>query len=646
MAERGRSFPLSVVISAVDKITGPMKRVAGTLAGTGSVLKNLNERSGLPILTASLGLVGDAAKGLGQRIMGIAGLATKVTAAFGLSAAGLTAFAQSYADATGAIGDVAEQTGISRERFQELSYAAQLSGSSAEELGGALKKMGLTIGNLQGGSKELKKMFDGLQISLKNTNGTSKTTDELFDTIVNRISRIKDPALQAKAAVTIFGESATKLLPLLRGGNKGIAEMAAEARRLGVVLSEDAVQDGEAFGDVLDKLKFAFSGVTNTIGSTLVPTLAKLGEQLTETFIQYRPAIEQFAKQFAENLPRYLEQTGSALTELWRAFKPVGSTILDLAKNFGTIKVAMYTVAGLIVASLIPGLVALTTSLYTVGLAMVATPIGLFLTSIAALAAAAFLVYKNWDQFASFFTERFDAVKAGFKTGLIDGIVALWKQFNPAGLIIDSVSSVVKYLTGLDLKKLAGKLVSDITGGMFGGGEDEGKNQPLPTSQVLPKELEGRGPLPVAKSAKPLEQKPFELVASNALKDQLEAFRKAKPVAAQPVAPVPESLKKMQASNQEMPVQKVPVIKQERLVKQDLRIMSQPVVRERAIGPDPEKRALPSRPGAAAPVAKSEAKVTVDFKNLPQATQVKSESRGGADIKVNQGYSMIPMANA
>lgn len=646
MAERGsgRSFPLSVVISAVDKITGPMKRVAGTLAGTGSVLKNLNERSGLPILTASLGRVGDAAKGLGSRIMGIAGLATKATAAFGLSAAGLTAFAQSYADATGAIGDVAEQTGISRERFQELSYAAQLSGSSAEELGGALKKMGLTIGNLQGGSKELKKMFDGLQISLKNTNGTTKTTDELFDTIVNRISRIKDPALQAKAAVTIFGESATKLLPLLRGGNKGITEMAAEARRLGVVLSEDAVQDGEAFGDVLDKLKFAFRGVTNTIGSTLIPTLSKLGEQLTETFIQYRPAIEQFAKQFAENLPRYLEQTGAALTELWQAFKPVGGAVLDLAKNFGTIKVAMYTVAGLIVASLIPGLVALTTSLYTVGLAMVATPIGIFLTSIAALAAAAFLVYKNWDQFASFFTERFDAVKAGFKTGLIDGIVALWKQFNPAGLIIDSVSSVVKYLTGLDLKKLAGKIVSDITGGLIGGGDDDKEESkapinsapvvPQPTRQVLPKELEGRGPLPVAKAAQPLNPKPLELVASAALKDQLESFRKASPKpVAQPVQ-TPDALKQ------------IPVVKQERLVKQDLRIMNQPLVRERAIGPDPEKRALPDRPGTAAPAAKSEAKVTVDFKNLPQATQVKSESRGGADIKVNQGYSMLPTANA
>lgn len=460
----GRSFPLSVVISAVDKITGPMKKVAGSLAGAGSSLKNLNERSGLPVLTAAIGGAGDAAKGLGQRVGSVLGLVGKVTAAVGLSTAGITAFASAYADATGAIGDLAEQTGASRERLQELGYAAQMAGSSSEAMGGALKKMNLTIANLKGGSKELKTMFDGLDISLKNTNGSAKSTDEIFDTVVNRISRIKDPALQAKAAVTIFGESATELLPLLRGGNKGIAEMAAEARRLGVVMSEDAVQDGEAFGDVLDKLKLSFTGVTNTIGSTIIPTLSRLGEQLTEIFITYRPVIEKFAKQFADNLPRYVDETITAFGQLWTALKPIGSAIISLASNFGTIKTAMYTFAGLVAAYLVPGLVALATSLYTVGAAMLATPIGLFIAGIAAIAAGVYLIYKNWDQFASFFTERFDAVKKAFKTGIIDGIVELWNQFNPASLIIDSVSSVVKYLTGIDLKSIVGGLVSGLTG--------------------------------------------------------------------------------------------------------------------------------------------------------------------------------------
>ncbi len=149
----GRSYPLSVVISAVDKITGPMRRITGSLSGAGSALQRINERSGLPILTSAIKGSGEAALGLGKRIGSVIGLVTKAAAAIGLSAAGITAFAQSYADATGAIGDIAEQTGISRERFQELAYAAQLSGSSAEELSGALKKMGLTLGNLRGGSK-------------------------------------------------------------------------------------------------------------------------------------------------------------------------------------------------------------------------------------------------------------------------------------------------------------------------------------------------------------------------------------------------------------------------------------------------------------------------------------------------------------
>lgn len=530
----GRSFPLSVVISAVDKITGPLKKISGSISGAGDSLKKLNDRSGLPILTNAIGNTGKAAAGLWERMGNVAGVAVKAAAAIGLSTAGLTAFAASYADATGAIGDLAEQTGASRERIQELGYAAQMAGSSSEALGGALKKMNLTIANVKGGSKELKTMFDGLDISLKNANGSAKSTDEIFDTVVNRISRIKDPALQAKAAVTIFGESATGLLPLLRGGNKGISEMAAEARRLGVVLSEDAVQDGEAFGDVLDKLKFAFKGAANTIGSSIIPTLSKLGEKLTEVIVRYRPQIEAFAKQFADNLPRYIDETVKAFGSLMSALRPIGDAIVTVSKNFGSIQVAFYAVAGIITAYMIPSLVALSTSIYGLGAALLATPIGWFIAGAAAIAGAAFLIYKNWDKIAYFFTERFDAVKKAFKTGLIDGVVALWNQFNPAALIIDSVSGVVKYLTGLDIKAIAGKLVGGLMGGESGG--------------------------------------------------------------------------------------------------------------ERKIGPDPTYTSVPEGGPIAAGLAQAKASVTVDFKNLPTGTQVQSQSDGGANIKTNQGYSMMPMA--
>lgn len=494
-AGAGGSFPLSVVISVVDKITSPLKGITSAIGRVGGSLKGLGDRSGLSVLTNSFSKVGSAASSLGKTVMGAGKAVLGLAASFGVSAGAGYAAAQAYADATGAIGDLAERTGASRERIQELGYAAQLSGSSAEALGGALQKMNITIGNAKGGSKELKEMFKGLDISFKNANGSAKSTDEIFDTIVNRISRIKDPALQAKAAVTIFGKSATELLPLLKGGTKGIAEMAAEARRLGVVIDEDGVRAGEEFGDVLDKMKFSFKGVGNTIGAALIPQLSSLATQLTETIVKYLPDIKAFAQEFAKNLPGYIEKTVKGFQDFYEAMQPVGKAIAWLVDNFGGVKVVLTTFAVLIAATVIPPLYGLVTALYAVGSAMMATPIGWFIAGAAAVAGAAVLIYKNWDQFASFFTDKFEAVKKGFKTGLIDGLVSLWREFNPVSFILDSLNSLIKFITGIDLGEMITSKVAGLLPG--GGGQDDpsaGIGQPMKPDQNYTAVPEG-GPI-------------------------------------------------------------------------------------------------------------------------------------------------------
>lgn len=540
-AGAGGSFPLSVVISVVDKITSPLKGITSAISRIGGSIKGLGDRSGLSVLTNAFSKVGSSVKGLGSAVAGVGKSILGIAAAFGLSGGAAVAAAQAYADATGAIGDLAERTGASRERIQELGYAAQLSGSSAETLGGALQKMNLVIGQAKAGSKDLKQMFDGLKISFKNANGEAKSTDEIFDQVVNRISRIKDPALQAKAAVTIFGKSATELLPLLKGGTAGIAEMAAEARRLGVVIDEEGVRAGEEFGDVLDKLKYAFKGVGNTIGSALVPQLTSLGTQLTETIVKYRPQIQAFAEEFAKNLPRYIEETAKTLRELYEALKPIGRAILGLSESMGTIKLALSVFVGYVTAAVLPSLISVTTALWGLAAAFVATPIGLFITAAVALAGVAVLIYKNWDQFASFFTEKFDRVKSAFKTGLIDGLVNLWREFNPVSFILDSLNSLVKFITGIDLGEM---ITSKVSGLLPGGGSDSEPSDAL--------------------------NKPMK--------------------------------------------------------------------------PDQNYTAVPEGGPIASGLANAKAAITVDFKNLPTGASVETKATSGANIKTNQGYSMMPIS--
>lgn len=608
MATGGKSFPLSVIVSAVDKITGPLRKINGVIGGVGSSMKNLggtirgvSDRSGLPILANAFANVGKSAFAVVGRVALIGG------AVVGAATAGIAAlvpFAKAFADSTGAIGDLANQTGASRERIQELGYAAQLSGSSMESLSSALQKMNITVANAKAGSKDLKNLFAGLKIKPSDV----ATTDKAFDTFVDRISRIKDPTLQAKAAMMVFGKGTTDLLPLLRAGTKGLKETTDEARRLGIVLPEATVGVGEDFGDTLDKISFALKGVGNSIASAVVPQLNILGQQLVETIVKYRPQIEAFAASFADKLPGYIDQAVQGLKTFWAVIEPLAGAISTLADSVGAVTLVFDVVAGVIIASLLPSVWAVTTAVYALGAAFLATPLGLFIAGLTLLAGAAYLIYKNWDGFAKFFTDKFQAVTDAFKVGIVDGLIQVWKEFNPISFVIDSIQGLVKFITGIDLGQMIKDKISGVAAavkvdvGTVAGGDapaidlaaltqpvklDVADMPKIPSPLVLPQ---------IQQVAQPVSQQPSPLRLPANAPSMIPQFDPAAMVSGRQ-APRPQA--------------------------------------------DPNYSAIPEGGAAAASAANSKASVVVDFRNLPQGTQVQTDQTGGTSIKVNQGYSMV-----
>lgn len=596
MADKG--YGLSVIIGAVDRLTAPLRGMLGKVQAISAGISKSLDRAGLPVFTNSLKNVGSAIGGVGSAVGQSRDRLLGLGATLGITSAALGLFVNGYADATGLIGDTAERTGISRERFQELGFAAKLTGSSSEALAGALQKMNINVGAATKGSKELTEMFAGLGIKLKNTDGSLKSTDQQFDMFVDRISKIKNPALQAQAAVKIFGKSATELLPLIRSGGAGIKEMADEARRLGIVLSDDAVRDGEAFGDILDTLKAAVGGVGNIIGTALVPELSKMSTWLTETIVKYRPQIEAFATAFARDLPGNIERIVGFLGDLYEGIQPVINAVGWLSDTFGGANVIFAALGAYIAGGLVMSILNLAVAFKGLGFAIAATPVGWFLAAVFAIGFAAMIIYKNWENIVSFFEEKWAGVKAAFSDGIINGIVKVWEEYNLATLIMEALNGLVKYMTGWDLGAILGAKIKDAVSAMKRAIPDWAAKMLGIEISAEEQPSEGGGDKETQQGAEQTAERATEKITdSPVIRNQ-----------------APESSAAALGSEKEL---------------------SDIGRRAAQVGNDTAKI-------VAAPPA--EVRVKVDFANMPPGTKVKTDGSQGAKFDTNLGYSMASPA--
>lgn len=215
----------------------------------------------------------------------MSGLAT-ISGVAAAGAAGLFAATKSALDYAGAIGDAAERTGLARESFQELRFAAEQSGIQAEVFESAMSRLTVTIGAAATGSKAQAEMFARLGISVRDAGGNVRGTEAVLRDLADAISAVDSPAEQARIATEAMGRAAgPQLAVMLRQGSEGLNELQAAAQASGAVISDQLIRQAEAAGDKLDAM------------STVVRA------QLTSALVELTPVITSVAQSFANAAP-------------------------------------------------------------------------------------------------------------------------------------------------------------------------------------------------------------------------------------------------------------------------------------------------------------------------------------------------------
>lgn len=309
----GKKYHLQVVIGATSKVGGALKKV-------GSELKSAISSFGVGITRLRDALdLGQYAVSAGKFL---AGLATDA------------------ADAGSKVNDLAQRTGIAMGTIQELGYAADLAGASAEDFGSALDTMTKNVGQLIAGKGKLKGFLaEVADAKFVKALKTAKP-DERLELLFGAMLQIKDEAKRAAFATAVFGDAGAKLAPLANEGADGLARMRKEARELGLVMSDEDVKAMDDFGDETAKLEKSWTGVKREFGMALAKEFLPLIKDALTWLKANRSEVGKFAKVFAGGVLDAAKAVMGAFKWIYDHREDILSWAKTLAIVIGGIKVA------------------------------------------------------------------------------------------------------------------------------------------------------------------------------------------------------------------------------------------------------------------------------------------------------------------
>lgn len=199
-----------------------------------------------------------------------------------LSAAGFAAMIKSAIDAADQINKLSQKIGISVEALSTLRFAAQLSDVSLESLQVGIKGLSQNITEANTGIGDGAQVFDALGISVRNADGSMKSTEAVLLQVATVFASLEDGAVKTALAVKLFGKSGMDMIPFLNQGAAGISQLTAEAERLGLKLTTETARSAEAFNDNLTALKASSTSLGISLARDFLPELTNITNAMRE----------------------------------------------------------------------------------------------------------------------------------------------------------------------------------------------------------------------------------------------------------------------------------------------------------------------------------------------------------------------------
>lgn len=295
------------------------------------------------------------------------------TAAAGIAGA-LVGNAVAAAGAADDLNTLSQQTGFSVEELQKMRYASDIVDVSMDQMTGSIQKMTkqMSSGN---------SAFEELGVSIYDANGNMRDASDVWHDSIKALSEIDNETQRDALSMEIFGKSAMDMAGIIDDGGESLNALGQEAEDLGLIMSQDMVDDANEMQDAIDRMKGrtqqAFLKMGSTLAKTLVPAFDKLVQIVTKV-------VTWFA-----NLDGGTQKVILIIAGLVAAIAP-------LATAFSKITTIVSGVSS--------------------ALTFFASPVGIAVAAIGGLIAVGVALYKNWDTIKQKATDLWSSISGTFES--------------------------------------------------------------------------------------------------------------------------------------------------------------------------------------------------------------------------------------
>lgn len=255
----------------VDKSSAQYMALEREIIATTQSLQDLEQQAARSNVTlAKIGAVADKISSGAKKVSNATrGISTAATGAL----VGVAGMAYNAAVMSDDLNTLAKQTGFTTADLQKMQYAADRMDVSMETITGSAAKMTRQL-------IDNEEKFTEIGVATRDAGGQLRSTTDIFYDTVKALGGIDNETERDTKAMDIFGRSANELAGVIDDGGAALKSYGDEMEALGLVLSQDTLDNLNAVNDEIDQIKAQALATFATSGATALQALSPIISQV------------------------------------------------------------------------------------------------------------------------------------------------------------------------------------------------------------------------------------------------------------------------------------------------------------------------------------------------------------------------------